>query len=125
MKTIIHTATLLFFALHFIVFGANKFFMFANVPPPTDPKAIAFMGGMFGSYLASLVGLIEIAGAVLLLLPRTRLLGLLMLLPVTVNIAAYHLCHDLPGNGIWLFTVAAQLFLMWPHRARLAQLAQA
>ncbi|MCU0450912.1 MAG: hypothetical protein MUC97_13915 [Bernardetiaceae bacterium] len=29
-----------------------------------------------------------------------------MLTPVVANIVLFHLAHDLPGNGIWLVTLA-------------------
>jgi putative oxidoreductase len=90
------------FAFQFIIFGLNKFFGFVNPPPPTDPIALTFLGGMFGSYLAKFVGFFEIIGSVLLLLPRTRFVGLLLLLPIMANIIMFHLAHDNPGNGIWI-----------------------
>ena len=88
------------FAIHFIIFGANKFIGFASFPPPTDEIAQLFMGAMFSSYLAKLVGMIEIIGGILLLIPKTTFLGLLLCLPIVANITAFHLFHDLPGNGI-------------------------
>ncbi|MEL7001662.1 MAG: DoxX protein [Bacteroidota bacterium] len=94
------------FAVPMIVFGANKFLLFFNAPPPEDPAAQAFMMGMFGSYLGKLVGITEMVGGILIFIPRTSLIGLIMLLVVTVNIVLYHLAHDLPGNGIWLLTLA-------------------
>lgn len=93
-------------AIQFIIFGANKFLLFFNAPPPNDPQALAFMQGMFGSYLGKLVGLTEIVGSILLVLPRTRFMGLLLLIPVMLNIVLYHLAHDNPGNMIWIVVLA-------------------
>jgi uncharacterized membrane protein YphA (DoxX/SURF4 family) len=73
-KYLFNIATWLF-SLHFIVFGANKFLGFVNPPPPTDPVAGQFLGAMFTSYLAPVVGIVEIVGAGLLLIPRTRFAG--------------------------------------------------
>lgn len=89
-------------AFQFIVFGLNKFLGFINPPPPTDPTALTFLGGMFGSYLAKFVGFFEIVGSVLLVIPRSRFIGLLLLLPIMANIVMFHLAHDNPGNGIWI-----------------------
>lgn len=89
-------------AFQFIIFGFNKFLGFVNPPPPTNPIALTFLGGMFGSYLAKFVGFFEIIGSVLLLIPRTRFVGLLLLLPIMANIIMFHLAHDNPGNSIWI-----------------------
>lgn len=97
-------------AFQFIVFGLNKFIGFVNPPPPTDPKALTFLGVMFGSYLAKFVGFFEIVSSVLLIIKRTRFLGLLLLLPVMANIIVFHLAHDNPGNGIWI--VVTLIFAM-------------
>ncbi len=105
MKNLIFLIAKVLFAVPMIIFGANKFILFFNAPPPADPAAQAFMMGMFGSYLGKLVGLTEIIGGILIFIPKTALIGLIMLLIVMVNIVAYHLLHDMPGNGIWLFTL--------------------
>lgn len=112
-------------AIHLIIFGANKFLLFANFPPPTDETAQLFMGGMFGTYLAKIVGITEIIGGTLLLIPKTSFVGLLLLLPVVVNIAFYHLFHDMPGNGIWLLTIALTGIVSWAWRDRFSALLSA
>jgi putative oxidoreductase len=102
MNKYIKNITIGIIAFQFIVFGLNKFIGFVNPPPPTDPVALTFLGGMFGSYLAKFVGFFEIVGSILLVIPRTRFTGLLLLLPVMANIVVFHLAHDNPGNGIWI-----------------------
>lgn len=109
-------------ALQFIVFGLNKFLLFFMAPPPADAHAQAFMGGMFGSYLAPLVGVVEIAGALLLLIPRTRFLGLLFLIPVMLNIVVFHLAHVMPGNMIWIAVFALFVYLCYHQRNAFYQL---
>ncbi len=89
-------------AILMLVFGLNKFFNFIPVTPPVDPTAQQFLGTMFTSYLFVVVALAEIVGGILLLLPKTRFLGWLVLLPIIFNIIAFHIAHDFIGNGIWL-----------------------
>jgi putative oxidoreductase len=96
-------------ALPMIVFGLNKFFMFANVAPPQDPTAQAFLGAMFTSYLGKLVGFFEVVGGGLLLFRRTSFLGFLLLTPVIFNIVCFHFAHDFIGNGLWI--IPTLLFL--------------
>jgi uncharacterized membrane protein YphA (DoxX/SURF4 family) len=104
MAPLLVTSARILLALPFLLFGFNKLLLFANTPPPSDPTAQVFLGTMFGSYLVKLVAFTEIGAAGLLLFARTAFLGALILLPVTVNIVAFHLAHDMPGNGIWIFT---------------------
>jgi putative oxidoreductase len=122
MKNYINIGFRVLLALPFIVFGLNKFLLFANTPPPTDPTAQAFLGAMFGSFLAKLVGATEILAGILLVFNRTSFLGSLILLPVTVNIAAFHLSHDNPGNGIWLITTALHAIVIYLQREKWSQL---
>lgn len=112
------------FALHLIIFGLNKFLLFFMPPPPSDPQAQAFMMGMFGSYLGTLVGSIEIIGGILLLIPRTSFIGFLALLPIVVNIIGYHVAHDLPGNGIWIFTLLASCLIIYAEKHSFQKLVQ-
>jgi len=86
-------------ALPLLIFGLNKLFPepFINMPPPQGEIAQLYMTALFSSYLAKTVAIIEVIGAILLFSKRTELLGLLLLLPITVNAFAFHLFHDLQG----------------------------
>ena len=103
-------------ALLMIIFGLNKFIGFIIVEPPADPVAQHFMGAMFTSYLFVVVGLLEVLGGVLLLIPKTRFLGWLMLSPVIFNIVVFHVVHDFIGNGIWLVPTGIFAILGYFHR---------
>jgi uncharacterized membrane protein YphA (DoxX/SURF4 family) len=75
----------------FIVFGLNFFLKFIAIPqPPEGSPAAMFMGGMFlGGFLA-FVKILEILGGICVAIPQTRNLGLLILGPIIVNIAAFN-----------------------------------
>ncbi|NDG73617.1 MAG: hypothetical protein EBY32_20405 [Proteobacteria bacterium] len=83
------TAALL--GLIFIVFGVNFFLKFIAIPEPSEGSPAAmFMRGMFlGGFLA-FVKVLEILGGLLVAIPGTRNLGLLILGPIIVNIAAFN-----------------------------------
>ena len=85
-----------------IIFGLNKYLGFIPVEPPSDPTAQTFLGTMFTSYLYQVVALAEIIGGLFLFISRLSFIGSLLLLPVIFNIVAFHIAHDMPGNGIWL-----------------------
>ena len=104
-KGLILTIAKILFALPMIIFGLNKLLGFMAVPPPEGELAQTFMGAMFTTYLFKLVAGTQIIGGVLTLIPRTSFIGILMLLPIVANIVGYHIAHDMPGNGIWIFTL--------------------
>ncbi|MEM9378981.1 MAG: hypothetical protein AAGB93_03450 [Planctomycetota bacterium] len=112
-------------AVPMIVFGLNKFFFFADVPPPAGETAQAFLGAMFSSYLAPLVAVKEILGGALVLFRKTSFLGLLVLAPLMANILAFHAMHDMPGNGIWVVSTLFYAAGVWRHRRDVAGLVAA
>ncbi len=102
MKITLQNATFVALALLMVIFGLNKFFGFIPVEPPKDPVAQSFLGAMFTTYLFKVVAVAEILGGILLVFPRTRILGWLLLAPVIFNIIMFHFAHDFIGNGIWI-----------------------
>jgi len=81
----------LLLGLAFIFFGLNFFAHFVVVPsPPAGTPAAAFLGAMYGSGYLTLIKVLEIVGGVLLILPRTRVLGLFLVGAILFNIAAVH-----------------------------------
>ncbi|MEO9870281.1 hypothetical protein [Ekhidna sp.] len=101
-KTIILNGAKILLGTLMIIFGLNKFLGFIPVEPPSDQTAQMFLGAMFSSYLFKAVALAEIAGGIMLFIPKVAFAGMLLLLPVMFNIVVFHFAHDMPGNGIWL-----------------------
>ena len=88
---------ILFFAclilgLMFINAGLNKFFNY--IPPPTDmaegPMKV-FMAMMTISWLMPLIAVVEIVGGALVIVPKFRALGAVILIPVMFGIVLTHL----------------------------------
>ena len=102
MKNTVQNIAIWILAILMVIFGLNKFFGFIPVEPPADATAQNFMGAMFTSYLYVIVALAEVAGGIMLLIPKTRFMGWLLLLPIIFNIVVFHIAHDFIGNGIWL-----------------------
>ncbi len=105
-----------------IIFGSNKFLDFIIVVPPEDPIAQAFLVNMFSSFLFKTVALTEIIGGILLLLPKLRFLGWLILAPVIFSIVVFHIAHDFIGNGIWLLPTVLFVWIGMNYRRPLFQL---
>lgn len=119
------TAARLFLGLVFTVFGLNFFLHFLKMPPP-PPKALAAMGGLFGTgYLMQLTHVVELAGGVLLLSNLFVPLALAVLAPVIVNILAFHLFLAPAGLAIPLAVLAAEITLARAHRAAFAPMLRA
>jgi hypothetical protein len=109
-------------AVIFLVMGADYFVSFLP-EAPSSPRGTAFLEALLATgYLFPLIKIVEIACGLLLLSGRAVLPALLLVAPVSVNIALYHAVLD--RNGAWLGFLASGLtfLLLWPFRAPLAAL---
>lgn len=85
-KTILFIVCLLF-GLMFINAGLNKFLNYIPVPKDMPKNAIAMFGAIMQiKWLMPLVGTAEIIGGILVIIPRSRALGAVILFPVMVGI---------------------------------------
>jgi len=95
------------------------FNMVPEQPAPPEGSAVAmFMGAFIPTGYMTFVKVLEMLGGLLLLVPKTRNFGLLILGPIVVNILAFH--HFVAKDGIFqpmLIGVAVlSLFLLWAER---------
>jgi hypothetical protein len=80
-------------------------------PPPGSPTAM-FMGALGPTGYMKFIKVLELAGAILVAIPRTRNIGLLILGPIVVNILAFwaFIAKSLPpGPGLVMTGLAAVL----------------
>ena len=105
--------------LPMVVFGLNYFFPFIPVDMKGVPdEATQMMGILMASKWMVVVKLCEIGGGVLLLVGRFVPLGLVILVPVTVNIAIWDACimkYGMPPLGTVLLVL--EIALLWLYRA--------
>ena len=83
-----------------------------------------FLGAMIPTGYFAFVKVLEIAGGILVAIPRTRPLGLLVLGPIVVNILCFH-GFLMGGAGLFPlpFVVATlSAFLLWTERAAFSHL---
>ena len=116
-----------------LLFVMASVMFFLNLgPKPTFPEGspIAHFFAAFGrtGYL-KFVKLFELVGGIVVMIPRLRNFGLLLLGPVIVNILAYHLLVDDPMSMLnlkymWMLylIVALSLYLLWDARKKFAGL---
>lgn len=116
MTRIAATVARVLLGLLFLVFGLNYFFQFLPMPALSGPPA-AFMGALFGtSYMFPLIKGTEVLAGALLLGGRFVPLALLLLAPIVVNIAAFHVFLT-PGEvGMSAVIVALLAFLGYSYR---------
>jgi putative oxidoreductase len=126
MKKHIPTVVGVLLGLLFIMSGVVVLFNLAPMPKLTEGSPPALFMGAFGptGYMA-FVKVFEILGGILLVIPRTRNLGLLIIGPILVNILAYH-TFIMKGEGLFnpmlLVIVALALYLLWVGRKAFAGL---
>lgn len=116
MKKYLPIVAKVFLAVPFLLAGLNKFFQFVQPFPSESGQAEAFLTTLFSSYLRPLVGVCEILGALLLFSKRTSFIGLLILLPIMVNILGFHAWYGYLGNGNAVVATVAFLSVCYVHR---------
>jgi hypothetical protein len=112
--------------LAFILFGLMGLGVIHVDQPPLEGHAAAFMGALAGSRYFMGIAVVQIIGGILLVASgRIAPLGLLMIGPVIVNIAFYHIFMH-PADSVPAVVVAVlSLFLLYYYRKAFAGLVQA
>lgn len=115
-------AARLVLGLIFAVFGLNGFLQFMP-PPPVEGAALAYLGGLASaSYFFPLLKGTEILVGLALLTGRFVPLALVVLAPITVQIAAFHLALAPDGLAMTALIVALHIVLAWAYRASYREL---
>jgi putative oxidoreductase len=96
--------------------------LFHLVPMPEIPKespAGMFMGAFGPTGYLTFIKVLELLGGILVMIPRTRNFGLLVLGPIIVNIVAFHVFVT-GGDGLFgpmvIAVVVLSLYLLWADR---------
>ncbi len=113
--------------LLFVMSAVTVLFNLVKMPPPPEGTPAAMFFGAFGptGYL-KFVKIFELVGGLLVMIPRLRNFGLLLLGPVIVNILAFHLFI---GGGLkdfldpmLLIMLVLALYLLWTGRKNFSAL---
>jgi putative oxidoreductase len=110
-----------FLGLAFTAFGIMILFDLMKAPP-LQGAAAAFKTAVMDTGYMKVVGALQFAGGLLLLIGRYVPLGLTLLGPVIANILCYHIFIDHAGLPIAVLVSALALFLLWRYRANFAGL---
>ena len=111
--------------LMFINAGLNKFFQY--MPMPKDmPDKMVKVGMAFAEigWLMPLVGTFEVIGGLLLIIPRTRAFGAIVLVPIVVGILLANISMAPSGLPIVCALIAVLLWVIIDNRARYLPMVQ-
>ena len=112
--------------LCFLAASVPVLFNLISIPKmPDGTPAAHFMAAFVPTGYLKFVKTLEFAGGLLVLIPRLRNVGLLLLGPVIVNIIAFHVFVDDPRhliNPMLDIIIVCALYLLWEARKKFAGL---
>lgn len=119
MKTKILNMLAALLALILINSGLNKFFNYMPVPEELPSAIIKDNEALREiAWLIPLIGIAEILGGLLLLFPRTRALGVLVVFPVMVGILLTHIFVAPEGLFLAVFLWAVLLWIIFEYKKK-------
>ncbi len=115
-KKILYILALLF-GLMFINAGLDKFFHYMPVPEDMPEETVKdFEAIMQLGWLLPLIAVAEIMGGLLVIIPKTRALGALVILPVMVGILLVNICGEISGLVLTLPMAAILGWIIYNNR---------
>lgn len=113
MKTKINTTIRIILGISLLIFGLDKFFEFIPHNHVMDEDLVsAFTGLMANKFILPTVGVVEAVSGILLLTKKYRTVALLLMLPVTYGIIAFHLAVDIKGIVPGLIVAIMHIYLL-------------
>lgn len=106
----------LLFGLMFINSGLNKFLNYMPIPEDLPEKMMSAMTAMMEiGWLMPLVGIAEILGGILFIIPKTRALGAVVIFPVMIGIMLTNIFQAPSGLPIALVLFAINLWVIYEN----------
>jgi putative oxidoreductase len=119
MKQKITFVLSLLFGLLFINGGLTKFVNYIPEPKGLSKNLIDTMAAMMQiGWLMPLVGIVEIIGGVLIIIPKTRALGAIMLFPIMVGIFLTNTITDSSNLIMGVVLLVVLLWIIYDNRAK-------
>lgn len=119
MKNKILFVLCLLTGLMFMNAGLDKFFHYMPIPKDMPEKMVkAGMAFMEIGWLMPLVGAAEVLGGLLLIIPRTRALGAIVILPVLIGILLANISMAPSGLPLVLVLIAVVAWVMIDNREK-------
>jgi uncharacterized membrane protein YphA (DoxX/SURF4 family) len=119
MKQKILFVVALLFGLMFINSGLNKFFNYMPMPDDMPENMMNMFTGMMAiPWLLPLIGVAEIVGGILFIIPKYRALGAVIIFPVMVGIILTHLTVAPSGLPIALILLVIHVWVVFENREK-------
>ncbi|WP_066830140.1 DoxX family protein [Rufibacter ruber] len=119
MKQKLLTGLSLLFGLLLINGGLNKFFNYMPVPENLPEELVKDSTALMEiAWLMPLIGFAEVLGGILIIFPKTRALGALVIFPVMVGVLLTHLLVEPSGLPIALVIWAILLWIIYENRKK-------
>ena len=123
MKNKITFVLSLLFGLMFINAGLNKFLNYMPMPDNLPEKMLKAMNAFTEiGWIMPLVGTFEVLGGLLIIIPKTRALGALMIFPIMVGIVLTNIVQDTSGLPIAGVFSAILIWIIYDNREKYAPL---
>jgi uncharacterized membrane protein YphA (DoxX/SURF4 family) len=119
MKNKILFVISLLFGLLFINSGLNKFLNYMPMPEEMPESMLKVMEAFLAiGWLLPLVGIIEIIAGMLFILPKTRALGAIMMLPIMVGILLTNIVNIPSGLPLAIMLFVINLWVLFENREK-------
>ena len=119
MKQKITFVLSLIFGLFFINAGLDKFFHYMPMPKDISPSMMSAMTGMMAvTWLMPLIAVAEALGGLLIIFPKTRALGALIIFPVMIGIILTNTVTDASGLPIAAVFAIVLGWIIYDNRAK-------
>ena len=123
MKKKIMFVVSLLFGLLFINAGLNKFFNYMPIPEDLPENMVKLMSAIMEvSWLIPLVAFAEILGGLLFAIPKTRVLGAMVIFPIIIGILLTNINSAPSGLPIAFILLAINLWIIYENREKLSLL---
>lgn len=121
MKNKITFVLSLLFGLMFINAGLNKFFNYMPMPDNLPEKMQKAMAAFIEiGWIMPLVGAVEALAGLLIIIPKTRAFGAIMIFPIMVGIVLTNIVQDSSGFPIAAVFSAILLWIMYENKEKYA-----
>lgn len=125
MKNKILTGVSILFGLMFLNAGLNKLFNYIPVPDNLPEAVLKDNAALMEiSWLLPLVAIAEILGGLLIMIPRTRALGAMILFPVAMGILLTHLTVAPEGLVMAIIVWAILLWIIVENKHKYLPMVQ-